>query len=93
MSIIISYSMENKENCPYCDRCVLPRNMQKHQTTKYCTSVHKRNLQRTQEDIDIDEEDDYIGQMSKKEQLDYFKKLTEEQYDAYILRRIDKVSE
>ncbi len=77
------------ENCPYCDRCVLPQNMLKHQTTKYCKSFHRRKQQRTQEEIDIDNEDDYISEMTEKEQLDYFGKLTEEEYDAYILRRID----
>ncbi len=86
LSITISYTMEN---CPYCDRCVLPQNLRKHQMTKYCISFHRRKQQRTQEEIDIDDEDDYISGMTEKEQLRYFEKMTEEQYNFYILRRID----
>ncbi len=78
----------NKEDCPYCDRCVLPRNMRKHQTTKYCISFHRRKQQRTQEEIDIDNEDAFISEMNEKEQLRYFENLTEQEYDFYIWRRI-----
>ncbi len=78
----------NKEDCPYCDRCVLPRNMRKHQRTNYCRSVYERKQKRTQEEIDIDDEDACISKMNEKEQLRYFEKLTEQEYDFYIWRRI-----
>jgi hypothetical protein len=78
----------NKEDCPYCDRCVLPRNMFRHQRRNYCRSVYERKQKRTQEEIDIDDEDAYISKMTEKEQLRYFEKLTEQEYDFYIWRRI-----
>ncbi len=77
------------ENCPHCDRCVSQSNMRRHRKSKCCMLFHRLRQQRTQEEIDIENEDKLISKMTEKEQLDYFEKLTEEQYDFYILRRID----
>ncbi len=85
--------MEGEDNydkfadCPFCDRCVLPKNMRRHQRSQYCRQVYEHRLLQSQEKIDIDNEDNFIGQMTKREQLEYFGKLTEEEYDAYIWRR------
>ncbi len=75
--------------CPYCEREVQPRNMDKHINTKYCRGIRrlKTILEGDYEDIFINEGyDRFFSNLCYDTKTEILGELTEEEYEFRFLR-------